>query len=572
MGRRKWLLPSPPTPLQNTTLQSPPSTQTTFPLSPAIPSFSSPTSSSSIYLTTTTTTTTTLTIPPIPQNTTSRNPNSPPLTPPPRLHLRTLLPSPPLPTSYLTTAPETPYPWIWRCHLCHSIYRLGVTRRCLEDGHLFCSVESPPPSPVQPPTTPSNGKGKTVREREGSYDHEKDRGKEGGISKEDQIKSIIERARIAKQKRRKEKKRMAQRSCIAEFDYTGWSAYNGWRRERSVKRAVRMRGQMEVARGVLMRGGGESDAQPSLLGLQQGSTATNLDLTPRDVRAAHRASSNNDKDENYNKEKSKESAPPQQPLFFLRDILGWDGRPAGGRDCWYDCEFPSECHNERKAEREWEARIKAMRKQDQQWRSLVEQEESRKEGEELVGEKGMKGGKADKRRRSGFQVRDSDEIFGESIENSRGRGDGDDDTVMSDVDLDTDTTTDTETDTDMGIESEDDDITWDPYSQTIDSHSSSTSSLPRCISPIKQTPPPLIITSEPNIDFTTLHALGMHLVDSQNLGPLGTDCDGLGEAGYQLNYTQSMRRKSIEDSIGECQPRSPLKTVFGLEDLGSSGT
>ena len=34
--------------------------------------------------------------------------------------------------------PRNPYPWSWTCHVCGSTYPLGVTRRCLEDGHYFC--------------------------------------------------------------------------------------------------------------------------------------------------------------------------------------------------------------------------------------------------------------------------------------------------------------------------------------------------------------------------------------------------------------------------------------------------
>ncbi|CZR53537.1 uncharacterized protein PAC_03416 [Phialocephala subalpina] len=117
MPTRPWRIPLPPTRLNNTSES---------PLSPASPL--SPT-------------------PPIsPQSTSPRSPNTQ-LTPPLRLHLRTIIPSPPLPKEYLKTAPPAPYPWIWRCHLCCSIYRLGVTRHCLEDGHLFCSLPSPPPSP-----------------------------------------------------------------------------------------------------------------------------------------------------------------------------------------------------------------------------------------------------------------------------------------------------------------------------------------------------------------------------------------------------------------------------------------
>lgn len=34
--------------------------------------------------------------------------------------------------------PEEPLPWMWQCHSCRRTYRLGVTRRCLNDGHYFC--------------------------------------------------------------------------------------------------------------------------------------------------------------------------------------------------------------------------------------------------------------------------------------------------------------------------------------------------------------------------------------------------------------------------------------------------
>lgn len=32
-----------------------------------------------------------------------------------------------------------PSNWVWTCHLCKHRYPLGVTRRCLYDGHVFCS-------------------------------------------------------------------------------------------------------------------------------------------------------------------------------------------------------------------------------------------------------------------------------------------------------------------------------------------------------------------------------------------------------------------------------------------------
>ena len=42
--------------------------------------------------------------------------------------------------------PEKPQAWIWQCHLCRHRYQLGVTRRCLYDGHYYCSGETDRPN------------------------------------------------------------------------------------------------------------------------------------------------------------------------------------------------------------------------------------------------------------------------------------------------------------------------------------------------------------------------------------------------------------------------------------------
>lgn len=78
--------------------------------------------------------------------------------------------SSPLPPS----PPPAPCPWLWRCHSCYTIYRLAVTRRCLDCDHTFCLGE-----PASPP---------------------------------------------------KGKKRKRGGPCKAEFDYTGWKARGSWRR------------------------------------------------------------------------------------------------------------------------------------------------------------------------------------------------------------------------------------------------------------------------------------------------------------------------------------------------------
>lgn len=85
---------------------------------------------------------------------------------------------PPLaPTHFPKSAyphPPPPLQWLWTCHLCHSRYPLGATRRCLHDGHLFCA-------------------GVAVSKRTGAV-----------------------RKRVA---------------CSSEFDYLGWKAWGEWRAE-----------------------------------------------------------------------------------------------------------------------------------------------------------------------------------------------------------------------------------------------------------------------------------------------------------------------------------------------------
>ena len=145
-----------------------------------------------------------LTVPP--------SPTSPrtPLQPPARLHLRPMIPSSPLSPSFITRAPDTPYPWIWRCHVCNSVYSLGVTRRCLEDGHFFCSL------PFQiTPSTPSD-------------------------SLKNEPLSAEELAQKSKEERRKRKQKPRQ-ACRSEFDYAGWNKYNIWRREICIIQAEKNR-------------------------------------------------------------------------------------------------------------------------------------------------------------------------------------------------------------------------------------------------------------------------------------------------------------------------------------------
>lgn len=73
--------------------------------------------------------------------------------------------------------PPAPCPWLWRCHSCYTIYRLAVTRRCLDCDHTFCLGDAAASGPAR-----------------------------GG------------------------KKRRRGGPCKAEFDYTGWKTQGAWRR------------------------------------------------------------------------------------------------------------------------------------------------------------------------------------------------------------------------------------------------------------------------------------------------------------------------------------------------------
>lgn len=76
----------------------------------------------------------------------------------------------------LPKAPNKPLAWVWQCHICRSRYPLSVIRRCLNDGHYYCSGQTSTPQ-------------------------------------------------------RNSKRRKANRSCTSEFDYVGWQEWGKWRRK-----------------------------------------------------------------------------------------------------------------------------------------------------------------------------------------------------------------------------------------------------------------------------------------------------------------------------------------------------
>ncbi|XXG96350.1 hypothetical protein Hte_002632 [Hypoxylon texense] len=101
--------------------------------------------------------------------------SSAPVTPPARLHLRNILPTGPdgMPTP--PPPPRVPYPWLWQCHSCSTVYKIGCTRRCLVCSHEYCVSADPP--------------------------------------------------------RRGTKRRRSKATCASEFDYNGWADWGAWRRK-----------------------------------------------------------------------------------------------------------------------------------------------------------------------------------------------------------------------------------------------------------------------------------------------------------------------------------------------------
>ncbi|KAF1941741.1 hypothetical protein EJ02DRAFT_503278 [Clathrospora elynae] len=79
----------------------------------------------------------------------------------------------------IVDAPSSPSAWVWTCHQCHRSYHIGVTRRCLEDGHNFCAGTTT----IQAWRQPGSGR---------------------GVKKHS--------------------------ACASEFDYAGWKAWGRWRR------------------------------------------------------------------------------------------------------------------------------------------------------------------------------------------------------------------------------------------------------------------------------------------------------------------------------------------------------
>ncbi|KAK4183739.1 hypothetical protein QBC35DRAFT_349837, partial [Podospora australis] len=93
-----------------------------------------------------------------------------------------------------------PKPWVWRCHRCHEIYPLAVTRRCLDCSHTFCTRPVSQASPSSSANAPTEYVSKVVNGK------------------------VI----------RKKKAKKQERMCTSSFDYAGWAKWGSRRRSLSL--------------------------------------------------------------------------------------------------------------------------------------------------------------------------------------------------------------------------------------------------------------------------------------------------------------------------------------------------
>jgi len=94
----------------------------------------------------------------------------------------------PPPPTLRNPPPPISLAWLWTCHICRRSYAIGVTRRCLEDGHYLCS-------------------------------------------------GVTENKALSRKAGRKIVRQ--HRPCSSEFDYGAWKEYGNWRRQAHVGGQIR---------------------------------------------------------------------------------------------------------------------------------------------------------------------------------------------------------------------------------------------------------------------------------------------------------------------------------------------
>lgn len=230
-------------------------------------------------------------------------------------------PSPSFATQFATPHPQSPLAWTWRCHLCQTTYRLGTTRRCLLDGHYFCSP--PPPPPPTPPSPVPSPEGLPAESSEGplrtttrSPTSSSSSSSSSSFSSRTTTPPLPLAQRSAyvpcgagavkaaqkelakRQERRageggpkKRCKKIQRDSCVSSFDYLGWVQWNAWRRGELSLGARRGRAEIVPAGDAGLR---SANASASAM-----------------------------------------AAGPGEELGFAEERVR--------KDCFRDCDFPSEC-------------------------------------------------------------------------------------------------------------------------------------------------------------------------------------------------------------------------------------
>ncbi|KFX94017.1 hypothetical protein V490_04549 [Pseudogymnoascus sp. VKM F-3557] len=127
-------------------------------------------------------------------------------------------------TNHVVGAVETcpPHPSLakWRCHICGKRYAIGVTRRCLKDGHSLCF-----PVLVHKPqlnSKPTQEQPRVVNDKVA---------KEEG--RNEKAKAIIaQRQKIKERNRLSMRANMVTKGCAVKFDFDGWRKFGAWKRRR----------------------------------------------------------------------------------------------------------------------------------------------------------------------------------------------------------------------------------------------------------------------------------------------------------------------------------------------------
>ncbi|KAI1364804.1 hypothetical protein F5Y08DRAFT_305785 [Xylaria arbuscula] len=159
------------------------------------------------------------------------NRNSAPLSPPARLHLRNILPASPEEPPIMPPPPRTPRPWVWQCHRCLTVYRLGCTRRCLECGHTYCVSSAAAKAASSSAAAASSSSRSSSSSLASSGNNDTTTATTNNNNNDTNNNDNPERPRSRSRSRSRSRRRRDVGLCGAEFDYVGWEQWGFWRRK-----------------------------------------------------------------------------------------------------------------------------------------------------------------------------------------------------------------------------------------------------------------------------------------------------------------------------------------------------